>query len=195
MLIEFSVGNYFSFKDTVTFSMVAAKIAAKDKSLDENNVFKIEDNLSLLKSAAIYGANASGKSNFIAALSFIQKFILNSSKDTQADELILVEQFRLSTVKSLKSSFFELVFLLSGKKYRYGFEVTPQRVVSEWLFYTPTTKEAKLFTRDANGISFSSAFNIRLQVSKSRITCTSWQKLNAGILNNGRQNKTIMLYQ
>ena len=158
MLIEFSVGNYRSFKDTVTFSMVAAKITAKDKSLDENNVFRIDDNLSLLKSAAIYGANASGKSNFISALSFMVKFTRNSSKDTQADELIDVERFSLSTEKVNKPSFFELVFLLEGKKYRYGFEVTPKKVIAEWLFHTPTTKEAKLFTRDESGISFSTAF-------------------------------------
>ena len=63
MLIEFSVGNYRSFKDKVTFSMVAANLVSKDKSLDENNVFVIDKELRLLKSAAIYGANASGKSN------------------------------------------------------------------------------------------------------------------------------------
>ena len=54
MSIEFSVGNYLSFKETVTFSMVAAKLVAKDKTLDENNVFSVDDDLSLLKSAAIY---------------------------------------------------------------------------------------------------------------------------------------------
>lgn len=54
MLIEFSVGNYRSFKEKVTFSMVAANIVAKDKSLDENNVFAVDTELKLLKSAAIY---------------------------------------------------------------------------------------------------------------------------------------------
>ena len=67
MLIEFSVGNYRSFKEKVTFSMVAANLVAKDKKLDDENVFSIDDDLKLLKSAAIYGANASGKSNLANA--------------------------------------------------------------------------------------------------------------------------------
>ena len=73
MLIEFSVGNYRSFKDTVTFSMVAAKITAQDKRLDEDNVFKVDDDLSLLRSSAIYGANASGKSNLAVNLALLFK--------------------------------------------------------------------------------------------------------------------------
>ena len=68
MLIEFTVGNYRSFKDTVTLSMVAANLVSQDKSVDENNVFAVDKKLSLLKSAAIYGANASGKSNLAKAL-------------------------------------------------------------------------------------------------------------------------------
>lgn len=158
MLIEFSVGNYLSFKDQVTFSMVASKVVAKDKSLDQNNMFKIDGNLSLLKSAAIYGANASGKSNFIDALSFMRQFVLNSSKETQSEEPIGVEPFRLASETTHQPSFFEVVFLLEGKKYRYGFEVDAEKVVSEWLFYTPKTKEAKLFTRDFDGIVVSNLF-------------------------------------
>jgi uncharacterized protein len=68
MLIEFSVGNYRSFKDKITFSMVAANLVSQDKSLDSNNVFAVDGELSLVKSAAIYGANASGKSNLAKAV-------------------------------------------------------------------------------------------------------------------------------
>lgn len=158
MLIEFSVGNYRSFKETVIFSMVAAKLKAKDQSLDEQNVFNANGDLNLLKSAAIYGANASGKSNFIQALTFMRSFILNSSKETQVEEFINVEPFRLTVETETKPSFFEIVFMLEGKKYRYGFEVNSRQVVSEWLFYSPKTKEAKLFTRDESRTSFSNNF-------------------------------------
>ena len=75
MLIGFSVGNYKSFKETVTLSMVASSITEEDKELDENNVFPINDKLSLLKSAAIYGANASGQSNLIAAINFMYEMV------------------------------------------------------------------------------------------------------------------------
>ncbi len=70
MLIGFSVGNYRSFKDVVTLSMVAAEEANDNDELDKNNVFKVNQQFSLLKSAAIYGANASGKSNLILAIIF-----------------------------------------------------------------------------------------------------------------------------
>jgi uncharacterized protein len=155
MLIEFSVGNYRSFKETVTFSMVAAKISAKDKKLDENNVFIVGKHLSLLKSAAIYGANASGKSNLAKAFHFMRWFMLNSSKETQATEEIDIERFRLSTDTEAAPSFFEIVFLLNGKTHRYGFEATNKEIISEWLFYVPTTRESKLFERKGSDISLS----------------------------------------
>ncbi len=148
MLIEFSIGNYRSFKDKVTFSMVAANIKAKDPKVDDNNTFAVDNELTLLKSAAIYGANASGKSNLAKAISFMSWFMINSSKETQSTEKIGVEPFRLNTDTETKPSFFEIVLLLYGKKYRYGFEATPERIISEWLFYVPNKRETRLFERN-----------------------------------------------
>ncbi|MEG3850603.1 ATP-binding protein [Microcoleus sp. herbarium19] len=148
MLIGFSVGNYKSFKETVTLSMVASSITEEDKELDENNVFPINDKLSLLKSAAIYGANASGKSNLIAAINFMKWFVLNSSKETQVSEAIDIDAFRLSTETEKEPSFFEIVFLLEGQTFRYGFEVNAREVVSEWLFQADDSEEKVLFERD-----------------------------------------------
>ncbi|MEH2275528.1 MAG: ATP-binding protein [Nostoc sp.] len=158
MLIEFSVGNYRSFKEQVTFSMVAANLVAKDKKLDENNVFEVDNDLKLLKSAAIYGANASGKSNLATALNFMRWFMINSSKETQSTEKIGVERFQLSTETEAKPSFFEIVFLMNGKRYRYGFEATRDKVVSEWLFYVPKSRETKLFERKLDKISVSKTY-------------------------------------
>ncbi|WP_009630759.1 AAA family ATPase [Synechocystis sp. PCC 7509] len=158
MLIEFSIGNYRSFKDTVTFSMVAADITAKDKKLDENNVFAVDNKLKLLKSAAIYGANASGKSNLVKALGFMRWFMVNSSKETQSTDEIDAEPFKLSTETKEKPSFFELVFLMDGRKYRYGFEVDKKKVVSEWLFYVPKQRETKLFERQLNNIEVTKTY-------------------------------------
>jgi len=159
MLIEFSVGNYRSFKDKVTFSMVAADITAKDKKLDDNNVFAVDNKLKLLKSAAIYGANASGKSNLAKALSFMKSFMVNSSKETQSTDAIDVEPFRLSTDTKEQPSFFELVFLMDGRKYRYGFEANQEKIISEWLFYVPKQRETKLFKRQLNNIEITKTYN------------------------------------
>lgn len=158
MLIEFNVGNFKSFKDTVTFSMVTASITAAEKSLDEQNIIRVDDELSLLKSAAIYGANGSGKSNFAAAFKFMRRFVTTSSKETQSGEEIKVEEFRLSDETKGKPSFFEVIFLIDSIKYRYGFEVDKEQVHAEWLFHVPTTKEAKLFERRAGIITPSRPF-------------------------------------
>ncbi len=148
MLIEFTVGNFRSFKTPAIFSMVAANLTAQDKELDEGAVFTDGRKLRLLKSAAIYGANASGKSNFMKAFAFMKSFVLNSSKETQIGELIDVEMFRLGTIPENTPSSFEIVFIAEGKRFRYGFEVNSQRVVAEWLYIVPTTREKKLFERD-----------------------------------------------
>ena len=158
MLIEFSVGNYRSFKEKVTFSMVAANLVAKDKKLDENNVFAVNKDLKLLKSAAIYGANASGKSNLAKALAFMADFMINSSRETQSVDEIAVEPFILSSETKDKPSFFELVFLIDGQQYRYGFEADYENIVSEWLFYVPKIRETNLFERQLNTIKISKTY-------------------------------------
>lgn len=158
MLIEFTVGNFLSIKNPVTFSMVAAKVKARDPKVNENNTIIVNEYQTLLKSAAIYGANASGKSNLIRALVFMRRFIIRSSRETQSGDRIPITPYKLSTTTEKNPSYFEIVFLLDGKQYRYGFETTNEKIISEWLFFVPTQKEATLFIRDENGIKPSSKF-------------------------------------
>ena len=158
MLIEFSVGNFRSFKNQAKISMVAAKIKSRDSSIDENNTFMGQNGLKLLTSALVYGANASGKSNLVRALAFMRHFIITSSKESQSGDLIPIDTFRLSTVTENEPAFFEVVFLMDGVQYRYGFEATKDRVITEWLFSVPSTKEATLFIRDEDGIRPSAKF-------------------------------------
>ena len=152
MLIEFSVGNYLSFKEKVTFSMVAADLSSQNTITDKNNnnIFAIDSELKLLKSAAIYGANASGKSNLANALNFMRQFVLNSSRETQVTDTIDVDNFRLSTETETQPSFFEIVFIIQKKIYRYGFEADINQVFSEWLYHVPKNKEYCLFERKDN---------------------------------------------
>lgn len=158
MLIEFSVGNFRSFKDITALSMVAARLSSKDKALDENTVFEAPGAPPLLTSAAIYGANASGKSNLVAAILFMRDFVLNSHQETRPTGAIDVERFRLSPETIGKPSYFEMVFVTDGVRYRYGFEATPERVEKEWLFSVPSTREARLFERLGDAISLSERF-------------------------------------
>jgi uncharacterized protein len=157
MLITFSVGNYKSFKQVVTFSLMAAKLTSKNKELDQNNVFPVTQSLNLLKSAAIYGPNASGKSNLLKAIAFMRHFVLTSSKESQSTEPITVDSFRLSTETESNPSFFEIVFFLGDKRYRYGFEADTHRIHAEWLYHAGQ-KETRLFLRDNNRFDLSSVF-------------------------------------
>ncbi len=155
MLIEFRVGNYRSFKDIVTFSMVASAI----KEHPDDNIFSIDNsNLNLLKSGVIYGSNASGKSNLIEAMGFMKFFIMSSSKETNIGNKIGVERFRLSSETDKKPSFFEITFIQEGIEYRYGFEVEQEKVQSEWLFSSPKNKERRLFTRDGKDFTIGTYF-------------------------------------
>lgn len=150
MLIEFSVGNYRSFKDVVTLSMEATNIKSRDEELDQRTVFTAPNGKTrLLTSAAIYGANASGKSNLIKAFAFVRTMVLRSLQRLADGDLIEVEPFRLAVSTREKPSIFEVIFVYNTTTYRYGFEATPQRIVHEWLYHKPLGKsrETRLFER------------------------------------------------
>jgi len=121
------------------------------KEFEESNVFET-DRYRLLTSAVIYGANASGKSYFLKGMDFLKWFIINSSKETQRDERINIEIFRLSPSTKKKPSFFEISILIDNTKYRYGFEADRNNVRGEWLFCSKKIKEYPLFIRDMEGI-------------------------------------------
>ena len=140
MLVEFTVNNFKSIKDTVKFSMLTS-------SKDEGNSFE-KRKYNLLKSAILYGANASGKSNFLRAMAFMSRFVLNKYKIIQSTDKLPHEPFRLSTETEDASSSFEIVFFIDDIKYRYGFEIDNESVYSEWLYADEKGKEAKLFYRD-----------------------------------------------
>lgn len=148
MIEEFSFGNFWSFKDIQTLNMTAAKIKSKNAKLDTANIFPINEDLSLLKSKAIYGANASGKSNVLRALAFFKRIIKDSVKEEQV--LDLIDSFRLSTETEGKPTFFQLIFRIDKTRYRYGFEADGSSIKSEWLFSTPNKREQALFIRENN---------------------------------------------
>ena len=148
MLLSFSCGNYASFKEVKTLSMVAAKPV---KEYQEDNVIQAE-RYNLLKSAVIYGANASGKSNLLKAMAKMKNLVINSSKDLQKDEPLGIEPFRLNLQCAKQPSFFEVCIDIDDIRYRYGFEADQNSVKSEWLFFSTKIKETPLFIRDNDEI-------------------------------------------
>ncbi len=152
MLLEFTVGNFLSFKDKKTLSLVPAKITELPDNVLSSGEGKV------LNGAVIYGANSSGKSNFIKAIDFMRKTILTSSKLNSVDPLN-VTPFLLSTETEDKPSYFELLFLENGTRIRYGFEIDDHQVHSEWLYcQNENLEEEPLFVREQGGIAVSDKF-------------------------------------
>ncbi len=141
MLLQFSVNNFRSIKDTVTFSMNTSANEASKHSFQARNYH-------LLNSAVIYGANASGKSNVLKAMGFMRNLVLNKPKITQSTDDLPHQPFRLNTETEQASSYFEIVFFLGDVKYRYGFEADSTTVYAEWLYSDEKGKESRLFERD-----------------------------------------------
>lgn len=146
---EFSFGNYRSFKDLQTLNLNPAKIVSKEKSIDDNNIFRIDDE-SFLKSKIIYGANASGKSNVIKAVFTFINIVKSSVKDDKA--LLKIDPFRFSTITESEPTFFQMIFWHEGKKYRYGFEATDKSIYAEWLYSTPKKREIPFYIREGQKI-------------------------------------------
>ena len=159
MLIQFSVKNFTAFKNKATLSLIASNY--DKETLEQSNVAYLEKfDLRLLKSAVIYGANASGKSKLIEALFFMKNLVISSSNESQKGDKIKVEPFKLNTDTEGESSEFEVLFYLKNILYRYGFEVDKNEIVSEWLFQKNLRKEVEIFYRsfqkfDVHSRSFS----------------------------------------
>jgi uncharacterized protein len=145
MLVEFKIKNFRSFREETTLSMVASA----DKTLPENTVAAPEfGGRSLLRSAVVYGPNAAGKSNLIAAASFVDDFV-NSSMERKLNSPIEVTPFLLVAKPDSAPVEFEITFIDSRDvRYQYGFHVTAKQIVREWLVAYPKGLPQTWFERE-----------------------------------------------
>jgi AAA15 family ATPase/GTPase len=194
MLAEFSLTNYRSFKEKQVFSL----ISTKNKELSDLNTFAANDKLCFLKTAVIYGANASGKSNFFVALGFFLNFAVTSGPRKQIGDPIRVEPFAFSKQTENEPSSFEIIFYIpdpttsSLVRYRYGLSINKQQVIYEYLFAVYKLREVMLFTRENQDISFSAYFKEGLRGKPSaRNNCTL---LSVCAQNNGDISSLIITY-
>jgi len=154
MLVQFNFKNFKSFKNEATLDMTAASIKEHAYNLIET---KTKDKY--LKVAAIYGANASGKSNVIEAFYFMHFFIINSLGTVNVQnkhnrESIPVKGFAFDRIYSGKPSEFEVFFIHNDVEYQYGFVVDKQKIHEEWLYCKRVggRKYETLFERSGNKI-------------------------------------------
>jgi AAA15 family ATPase/GTPase len=145
MLVEFRVKNFRSLRDEQVLSLVASK----DKTLQGTHTLAtgIKAAPNLLRSAAIYGANASGKSNIIKALQYMRGVVTESATVVQPGQPFAVQPFRLDAKSAGQPTEFEITFILDGVRYQYGFSMTQQRIVSEHLLVYKAFKPQRWFER------------------------------------------------
>ena len=142
MILEFCATNYLSIKDELKLSFISTPL--KESCSEPNDLFPLEDtDISVVRSAVIYGANASGKSNVLKAFDFFKRFITDSFKNSQAGEAIEVDNFRLNASTVNEPTTLEATFTDGEFIYRYGFEVDRKAIHEEWLYKRACKKRAK----------------------------------------------------
>ncbi len=143
MLVEFSVKNFMSIKDEITFSMVAG-------NGDENIENLIKDKKTgerYLKSTAIYGANASGKTNFMRALTAAILMVRRSNLRNINESLIEMKPFKFDSKTVNEPCEFKFVFIKNNIKYIYGFSADVNRIYTEYLYQYLSAKPSLIFER------------------------------------------------
>lgn len=146
-LIQFSVENFLSFKEEVTFSM----LASEDISHDENNTFTFEGE-KYLKSVVIFGANASGKSNLLKAMNKMALWVKFSGIK---DDFLELVNFKLCEKSYTEPVKMDIVFVCDDVKYAYGFAVKNNIVIKEYLSVLESEEENEIFTRENGKFDFS----------------------------------------
>lgn len=145
MVLEIKLSNFFSVDEEVILDMRAANINTQ-KTRDLSHLcFDFNDD-KILKSAVIYGANASGKSNIIKAIRFCHAMVYESHKHNE-DTNFNFTPFKFSKKKAAPSNYF-IRFVAEGVEYAYSFSLTNTEIVKESLYYYPQGKKAKVFERD-----------------------------------------------
>jgi uncharacterized protein len=156
MLIRFVVSNFMSFKDEMEFNMLTSK--GNGSRQLPHHIIKTESGIDILKTAAIYGANAAGKSNLIKALRYVRQLII-SKQD------ILIPQslrFRLDTKYKKKPTVFKIEYLYKNMHFDYAIEITKGKITEEWLYLINSVAkndEELLYKRTNNDVVLGEYFS------------------------------------
>jgi AAA15 family ATPase/GTPase len=145
MLVEFRVKNFRSLRDEQVLSLVASR----DKTLQDTHTAPTSLSAAprLLKSAVIYGANASGKSNLVKALQYMRGVVMESATVIQPGQVYAVQAFQLDAESATEPTEFEVTFIVDGVRYQYGFAMTQERIVREHLLVYKAFKPQRWFER------------------------------------------------
>ncbi len=160
MLIRFNIKNFLSFDKrddscTEEFSMISGKVRSKKEHLYD------DDRIKLLKFAAVYGANAAGKSNLVKAMNFMRETVVSGLPDGHTEKYC-----KVNPANKNQPSYFELEIMLNEKYYSYGFEVvlSQSRFLSEWLVeLRPDNSEKVIFERNIEEGTYKLGSDLRVK--------------------------------
>jgi len=148
MLLQFSVTNHRSIKDTATISMKASK----DSSM-KNSLISPDGKKELVPVMALYGANAAGKSNVLHALLLMKEMICGNYAKLLKGENLPQEPFAFMDT-SLEPTSFEIIYFYKGIKYAYGYSFNQSGILTEYLYHWPKGREALVFSREKDTFEF-----------------------------------------
>lgn len=169
MLVQFMLKNVLSFKEETILDMTAINAYKEhDCNLIDNGSKE-----KFIKVAAIYGANASGKSNLNIAMRFFQTIITESLNNVEDGSLTAIEEYYapFSFEENEENSEFQIVEILDDFEYRYGFEYNAECIVTEWLYRKnlKTNRTAIIFERTTEVVKFGASVRKECEVYKEQI--------------------------
>lgn len=162
MLLEFQCSNHKSIKEKVYFSLIAGSDNTSEELLKKFGNFRV------LRSAIIYGANGSGKSNFIDALAFMRGLVSNSI-NYQPGQAVFQARHKLTAEET--PSEYSIQFVRNDIRYAYGFSVKQNLIEDEYLYYFPKGRQVKVFERSGMEIKpgdrYKKVFDVSISILKA----------------------------
>lgn len=176
MLLQFSITNHRSIKETAIISMKAAA----DKTMKEV-LISPDGKKELVPVMAIYGANAAGKSNVIHALLLMREMVCGSYAKPLKGAELPYEPFAFVDGQTEPTTF-EIIYYYESIKYAYGFSFDKDRIISEYLYHWPNGREALVFSREKDEYEFRESIQEQLtlagRTSENRLYLTSSNEWN-----------------
>ncbi|MCI8888678.1 MAG: ATP-binding protein [Hungatella sp.] len=169
MLVQFMLKNVLSFKDETILDMTAVNAYKEHAS----NMVDIGNKEKFLKVAAVYGANASGKSNLHLAMWYFQRIIAKSFDNVDHDKKAAIAEnyFPFSFEKEEENSEFQIIEIIGNFEYRYGFEYNDKCIVTEWLYRKSitTNRTVTIFERTTDSVRFGASVKKECGVYQEQI--------------------------
>lgn len=169
MLVQFMLKNVLSFKDETILDMTAVNAYKEHAS----NLIDLGNKEKILRVAAVYGANASGKSNLYLAMHFFQEIIKKSLDNVDDGSKTAIAQyyFPFFFEEKIENSELQIIEMIGDDEYRYGFEYNAECVVAEWLYRknTRTNRTSIIFERTVHTVNFGASVRKECDVYKEQI--------------------------